>query len=128
VRNISYGRIDQELHYYVPPKKLIDKALQELKGDNPNKCGHFITNWTARQTGKSWIMQKVLFTLEQEQQFDVVMLPLQHLYNVTDVNRVAQIVGREVNYKLGLKKRSLNTLEDFEVLFKRKTLRKPFQP
>jgi hypothetical protein len=56
------------------------------------------------------------------------MLPLQHLYNVTDVNRVAQIVGREVNYKLGLKKRSLNTLEDFEVLFKRKTLRKPFQP
>jgi uncharacterized ubiquitin-like protein YukD len=40
VRNISYGRIDQELHYYVPPKKLIDKALQELKGDNPNKGGH----------------------------------------------------------------------------------------
>ncbi len=128
MRNISYGPIAQELHYYVPRKKLIDKTLQELKGDNPNKGGYFITNWTPRQTGKSWIMQEVLFTLEQEQQFDVVMLPLQHLYNLTDVNRVAQIVGREVNYKLGLEKRSINTLEDFEVLFKRETLRKPFQP
>jgi len=121
----SYGPIDQELHYYVPRKKLIDKALQELKGDNPNKGGHFITIWAPRQTGKSWIMQEVLFTLEQDPEFDVVMLPLQHLYNVTDVNRVAQIVGREVIYKLGLEKRSINTLEDFDLLFKRETLRKP---
>ncbi len=73
-------------------------------------------------------MQKVLFILEHDPQFDVVMLPLQHFYNLTDVNRVAQIVGREVNYKLGLEKRSINTLEDFDVLFKRETLRKPFQP
>jgi hypothetical protein len=40
VRHISYGPIAQEPHYYVPRKKLIDKALQELKGDNPNKGGH----------------------------------------------------------------------------------------
>ncbi|OAD23214.1 hypothetical protein THIOM_000958 [Candidatus Thiomargarita nelsonii] len=121
----SYGPIDRELHYYVPRQELIDKATQQLKGYNPNKGGHYITVWAPRQTGKTWIMQEVVFSLRQENQFDVVILPLQHLSNVTDVNRVAQVLGRELMEKLSLDKLSINTLEDFGLLFKRQTLSKP---
>jgi hypothetical protein len=121
----SYGPIDRELHYYVPRQELIDKAAQQLKGYNPNKGGHYITVWAPRQTGKTWIMQEVVFSLRQENQFDVVILPLQHLSNVTDVNRVAQVLGRELMEKLSLEKLTINTLEDFRLLFKRETLRKP---
>jgi hypothetical protein len=70
-------------------------------------------------------MREVVLTLQQENQFDVVILPLQHLSNVTDVNRVAQVLGRELMEKLSLEKLDINTLEDFRLLFKRETLRKP---
>ncbi len=45
----SYGPIDQELHYYVPRQRLIAEAIQELKGENPNKGGHYITVWAPRR-------------------------------------------------------------------------------
>lgn len=115
----SYGPIDRELHYYVPRQELIDKASEQLKGYNPNKGGHYITVWAPRQTGKTWIMREVLFSLREENQFDVVIISLQHLSNVTDVNRAVQILARELMEKLNLDKLSINTLEDFELLFKR---------
>ncbi len=121
----SYGPIDRELHYYVPRQELIDKATEQLKGYNPNKGGHYLTIWAPHQTGKTWIMQEVVFRLRQENQFEVVILPLQHLSHVSDVNRVAQVLGRELIDKLNLEKFSINTLEDFGLLFKRQTLNKP---
>jgi len=41
----SYGAVDPELHYYVPRQELIDGVIQQLKGDNPDKGGHYITVW-----------------------------------------------------------------------------------
>jgi len=121
----SYGPVDRDLHYYVPRQELIDRAFQELKGDDPNKGGHYLTVWAPRQTGKTWIMQQVLFTIQKNTPFDVVYLPLQHLSNVTDVNRVVQILAQELIEKLSLEKLIINTLEDFSLLFKRATLQKP---
>jgi len=121
----SYGPPNNKLHYYAPREALIANALTQLKGDAPEEGGHYITVWAPRQTGKSWIMREVVLTLQQENQFDVVILPLQHLSNVTDVNRVAQVLGRELMEKLSLEKLDINTLEDFRLLFKRETLRKP---
>ncbi len=122
----SYGPIDQEVHYYVPRQELIDGAIQQLLGDNPNKGGHYITVWGSRQTGKTWIMREVVLTLKRESQFDVIILPLQHLYNITDVNQVAQILARKLIKQLNLKKElTINTLDDFEQMFERGTLNKP---
>ncbi len=70
-------------------------------------------------------MQEVLSTLKRETQFDVVILPLQHLSNVTDVNRAAQVLAQELVENLGLENLTINTLEDFRQLFKRETLTKP---
>ena len=121
----SYGPPNKKLHYYVPRDAICAHALTQLKGEELDEGGHYITIWAPRQTGKSWIMQEVLFTLQQETPFDVVYLPLQHLSNVTDINRVAQILGQKLREKLGLENLSINTLEEFDLLFKRTTLNKP---
>jgi hypothetical protein len=121
----SYGSIDQEVHYYVPRQELILKAIQQLLGDNPNKGGHYLTVWAPRQTGKTWIMREVALTLKRETQFDVVILSLQHLDDVTDVDQVVQTIAQELMENLGLEKLTVDTLKDFHLLFKRKTLSKP---
>ncbi len=120
----SYGPIDRELHYYVPRQTLIDNITQQLKGDNPNKGGHYITIWAPRQTGKTWIMREVFLTLEQENDFDVVILSLQFLSSVTDSNRVAQLIARELIEILNLEI-TIDNLDDFHRLFKQETLTKP---
>jgi hypothetical protein len=122
----SYGPVEQELHYYVPRQELIDGTTQQLKGDNPDKGGHYITVWAPRQTGKTWIMAEVFSTLKQETQFDVVILSLQYLHEITDVNQVAQLIVRELMKQLNLEKDiTIETLEDFYLLFERGTLNKP---
>ncbi|MDM8560978.1 AAA-like domain-containing protein [Candidatus Parabeggiatoa sp. HSG14] len=121
----SYGPVDRDLHYYVPRQELIDGAFQQLLGDNPNKGGHYITVWASRQTGKSWIMREAFLALKQDTEFDVVILSLQNLAEVTDVNRVAQLVARELMEKLSLEDLTINTLEDVHLLFKGEILKKP---
>jgi len=122
----SYGPIDRELHYYVPRQELINGTFQELLGDDPNKGGHYITVWAPRQTGKTWIMREVLLKLQQDTEFHVVVLPLQHLSLVSDVNHVAQFITRRVLKQLNLEKSiTIDTLDDFDQLFERETLCKP---
>jgi len=121
----SYGPVEPERHYYVPRQKLRDGVIQHLLGDNPDKGGHYITVWAPRQTGKSWIMQEVFSTLKQNTQFDVVILPLQNLINLSDVNQVAQFIAQELVDILDLKHLTINTLVDLEPLFKQGTLNKP---
>ena len=126
MRNFSsYGPIDRELHYYVPRQQLIDDAFQQLLGKNPEKGGHYITVWAPRQTGKTWIMQEVLSTIEQGIQFDVVFLSLQFLYEENDVDIVAQLFARELIKKLNLENLSIDSSKDFHRLFERETLMKP---
>jgi len=122
----SYGPPNNKLHYYAPREALITKVLTQLKGDDPEEGGHYITVWASRQTGKSWIMREVVLTLRQESQFDVVILPLQHLSDFTDVNQVAQVLSRKLIKQLNLEPGlTINTLDDFEQLFERETIHKP---
>jgi len=96
----SYGPPNNKLHYYAPRETLITNAIMQLKGELPDEGGHYMTIWAPRQTGKTWIMREVFLKLQQETQFDVVILGLQFLDGVTDVNRVAQLnkkVGRRSN-------------------------------
>jgi len=122
----SYGPISKKVNYYVPREALIAKVLSQLKGNEPDEGGHYITVWAPRQTGKTWIMQEVFFKLQQNPQFEVVILPLQHLGKVTDVNRVVQLLVRDLSKLLNLEKAlTIDTLEDFHLLFEQGTLSKP---
>ena len=121
----SYGSPNKKLHYYVPREKLVSDALRHLKGEEVEEGGHYITVWAPRQTGKSWIMQEVALSLQQDCRFDTVYLSLQFLYGVTDLNRVAQLFAQELIEKLNLENIAIDRIEDFHRLFKRKILAKP---
>jgi len=120
----SYGAPSKKSHYYVPREALIANALKELKGEELDEGGHYITVWAPRQTGKTWIMQEVLSTIEQDDQFDVVYLSLQFLYEENDADIVAQLFARQLIKKLNLEI-TINSLKDFDRLFERGTLTKP---
>jgi hypothetical protein len=121
----SYGPPNPKRHYYVPREALITNALEQLKGDEPEEGGHYITVWAPRQTGKTSIMQEVFSRLKQETQFDVVILSLQFLYEETDVLKVTQLIAQELTENLNLKDLTLDTVGDFHQVFKRGTLNKP---
>ncbi|MCP4136555.1 MAG: hypothetical protein GY754_36635 [bacterium] len=57
----SYGSVNTRLHYYAPRKDLINSAYKRLLGEDPEESGSFITVWAPRQTGKTWVMQQVLY-------------------------------------------------------------------
>ena len=121
----SYGPPNTKLHYYAPREGVCANALSQLKGDDPDEGGHYITVWAPRQTGKTSVMLEVFSTLKQNIQFDVVILPLQDLIELTDVNQVAQFIAQELIEILDLKNLTINTLRDFHRMFKRGTLNKP---
>jgi len=121
----SYGAPIKKSHYYVPREALIANIVTQLKGEEFDEGGHYITVWAPRQTGKTWIMQEVLSTIEQDEQFDVVFLSLQFLSEENDVDTVAQLFAHELMEKLNLEKPSINSLKDFHRLFKQGTLTKP---
>jgi len=121
----SYGLIDKTLHYYAPRRDLIARTGQQLLGQDPDRGGHYITVWAPRQTGKSWLMREVLLTLRQNPAFDVLLLSLQHLKRVTDVDRVAQFIARELIKKLSLENVNIETLDEFQDLFAKEALARP---
>jgi hypothetical protein len=121
----SYGSPIKKSHYYVPRETLIANTITQLKGEEFDDGGHYITVWAPRQTGKSWVMQEVVSTIEQDEQFDVVYLSLQFLYEEHDADTVAQLFAQELMEKLNLEKPSINSLKDFHQLFKRGTISKP---
>jgi hypothetical protein len=84
-----------------------------------------ITVWAPRQTGKTWLMQEVVSRIDKEDQFDVVYLSLQFLYEENDADIVAQLFAKELMEKLNLEELTINSLKDFHSLFKRGTLNKP---
>jgi hypothetical protein len=121
----SYGPPNTKIHYYVPREELISQVLSQLKGDESDDGGHYITVWAPRQTGKTWIMQQVCSKIEQDAEFEVVFLSLQFLYEENDADVVAKLFARKLLKKLNLAPLPINSLKDFERLFERETLTKP---
>jgi hypothetical protein len=121
----SYGPPNTKIHYYVSREELMSQVLSQLKGDEPDEGGHYITVWAPRQTGKTWIMQEVCSSIEQNSQFDIVFLSLQFLYEENDADVVVQLFARKLIKKLNLENLTINSLKDFERLFELGTLTKP---
>jgi len=122
----SYGPILTEYEYYAPRTELIQRAYDELLGEQPEVTGHYITVWAPRQTGKSWVTNQVLHRLQAEQpDFDVVKLHLQRLGDQdTEVGVYQSIIAqisRELNYTLP----APETQEEFVAAFSREVLPKP---
>ncbi|MBN1486779.1 MAG: AAA-like domain-containing protein [Anaerolineae bacterium] len=121
----SYGPIDKESHYYVPRQDLIDYIYTQLVGTSLSRSGHYITVWAPRQTGKTWIMQQVLWELHKDERFDVLKLNLEHLKMVEDVDRIAQWLGQEIAQQLKLQELTVSSLDKLPEVFRGGYLKKP---
>jgi len=121
----SYGPISTKLNYHVPRENLIEKGCLQLMGENPDEGGHYITIWAPRQCGKSWIMNKTMWRLAENDRFHVLKLELEHLKMAEDPDYIAASIAKEIINYLGLKKVSVRNMDEFHVLFHTKVLDKP---
>ncbi len=103
----SHGLIDTDLYYYAPRKELIDNAVIQLAGENPVKDGHYITVWAPRQTGKTWVMQQVMFRLRKNRA-DVLKINLEHLKDEQEVGNIIETIAKEIGEKLGKTFKGIN--------------------
>lgn len=120
-----YGPVDTQEHYYVPREALIEKAYTQLKGYNPDKSGHYITVWAPRQTGKTWLMQQILFKLKKEPRFDVLKINLEHLKEEEDTRVIIETIAEEIGSELGKDFTGIDTKIKFQGIFKKGVLDKP---
>ena len=59
----SYGPVDEEEHFCVPRRELVETCVEQLAGA-PGKGGHYFTIWAPRQTGKTWLMRQAKQEIE----------------------------------------------------------------
>ena len=125
----SYGPVDKDENYYVSRVELIEYALKQLLGKKPEKGGHYITVWAPRQTGKSWIMQQILWILQKNERFDVLKINLEHLKMEEDANQILSGIGEEIltdlNTDLNKDKIIIDSAKKFQAIFENKILNKP---
>ena len=82
----SYGPVDNEEHYCVERKELVDQCTKQLVG-NIQKGGHYFTIWGARQTGKTWLYRQSLENIKNryKDQFIVGEISMQGIvFNEND--------------------------------------------
>ncbi len=121
----SYGPVDKDLNFYVPRKEMIDKAIDQLIGEDPEKGGHYITVWAPRQCGKTWIMNEVLFRLAEDNRFRVLKLEMEYLKMQEDVDRILKSIAKSLIKYLNLEEQDINIPDDFHTLFMKENLDKP---
>ncbi|MCP4696488.1 MAG: AAA family ATPase [Gammaproteobacteria bacterium] len=121
----SYGAVNAKLHYHAPRSSLIELVYSRLTGKDSDEGGHYITVWGSRQTGKTWVMQQVLFRLQQDERFDVATIVLQSMGAEQDVRAVTGYIATNLARALNKPMPRPDTLEAFEALFSRETLDKP---
>ena len=121
----SYGPVDTDLHYYVPRQELVDRACAELLGEDPAKGGHYVTVWAPRQRGKTWVMGQAIAALRREPAFQVVYLTLEYLKTTANLDRIAQLIARDLCKALSLPDVKISALDEFDQLFTKDVLTRP---
>jgi len=119
----SYGPVDKDIEYYVPRNEIVQKAINQLTGDEPEKGGHYFTVWAPRQSGKSWCLREALWHLQKDERFYTVKVNLQ--LGFKDALSVAQYIIKQINMYLVLGISIPETLEEFQEIFKKGNLKKP---
>jgi hypothetical protein len=125
----SYGPINTKLSYYAPRTELIERAVLQLLGENPDEGGHYITVWASRQTGKTTTLKEALFKLREDKRFDVLKINLEHLKFEENVGNVLNSIGKWILKKLEItsfKDKRIDTLDMFQAIFAKGVLKKPF--
>jgi hypothetical protein len=121
----SYGLVDKDLHYYVPRQELVDRACQQLLGENPAKGGHYITVWAPRQRGKSWVMQQAAQHIKARDDFEMGILMLQSAKNAGSAQDVRDILVRNMSAWFERELPRITSWQDLPQLFTSAYFKKP---
>jgi len=121
----SYGPIDTDEHYYAPRTELIQYAMKQLIGKNPEKGGHYITIWAPRQTGKTWVMQEVVKQIRDKGDFEVAIITLQSMNNAKNENEVLEILTKKLKYAFAREFNNITQWPSLFELFSKKYFEKP---
>jgi len=121
----SYGSVDKDIHYYAPRKELLSRAFTQLVGDDYLKGGHYITVWAPRQTGKTWVMQQILFQVQKDPRFDVLKINLETYKSFKNASDVIKNIAQDIGEGLGKKFRGIKDEKKFLEIFRNDVLEKP---
>lgn len=55
----SYGPVNPSRNFFVPRSALVQQCVETLVGDS-DSSGHYFTIWAPRQTGKTWLMRRII--------------------------------------------------------------------
>jgi AAA-like domain len=88
-RFTSYGPVDPRFDFCVERQALVEQLMAQLVGA-PNEGGHFFTLWGPRQTGKTWLMRRVIAEIRARygERFAVGALSMQALLRQNDSEEV----------------------------------------
>ena len=121
----SYGPPDAEINFTAPRFELIQNIRKLLIGEQPEKEGHYITVWAPRQTGKTWVLNEVLFTLMEDERFHAVKINLEVLKQITNADEAYNYIASRLCAVLDLEGKPLKGKAAFENLFLKEVLGKP---
>ncbi|HLP60016.1 MAG TPA: ATP-binding protein [Candidatus Deferrimicrobium sp.] len=121
----SYGPIVNTSEFYAPREELIEKTYITLIGENPSEGGHYFTVWAPRQTGKTWLMQQILFRLKKDPRFHTLKINLENLKRKKNVGDIIKIIAREIGEGLDKKFKSIDDDDKFQGIFKNSIMDKP---
>jgi len=62
----SYGPVDSDIHFANERRSLVDRCVEQLVGEKPDKGGHYFTIWGPRQTGKTWVMREAVKAIREK--------------------------------------------------------------
>lgn len=114
----SYGPVDKDLHFFVPRTELVRKAEAHLRGEAPEKGGHFVTVWAPRQCGKTWIMREVLHAIRKNDSFLAGMVSFQSANQIqSDEDMLGHFVER-IGRALSLDLPRIHSWDDLADIFK----------
>jgi len=121
----SYGPVSTKSNYFVPRTELVNKAITQLTGENPEEGGHYFTVWAPRQSGKSWILREVLWKLNDDNRFHTAIIVVQSLTGETDTIEVVNCILQEFTRITGIILPKISSLNEFVQIFTTKYLSKP---
>jgi len=62
-------------------------------GENSAAGGNYITLWAPRQTGKTWVMQEILFQLKKDPRFHTLKINLENLKDKDDTGEIINVIA-----------------------------------
>jgi len=118
----SYGPVDNEDHFCVDRKEMIERCTSQLVGKQ-EKSGHYFTIWAPRQTGKTWLIRECVKEIQKTYKDKYIVgdismqaIAIEEKDDPTDIffQRWQSVMSNEFNIDVGILDNWENWIKCFE--------------